>query len=151
MKALRWPELWLDAFVLCSAGGFLGSRSGKEVSGGDECKVRKALREVSDQPPPRRIILLGQETQWSAKIQEAFHELLCLVDTAAKGIVVGEPEAARQEGAFGAGEAIDIMLRGITQYKTVVEQRSFDGRYRALHARIICREKAHVRDEQDTQ
>src|SRR5262245_4359682 len=89
-----------------------GSRRRKPVSGaaqrarrGDQREVREALREVADQPLACRVVLLGEEPEGRAQREQALEELFRFVEPAGEGVVVGEPEAARQKRTFGAREA----------------------------------------------
>src|SRR4051812_34589809 len=79
--------------VLCSfSATCIPSHHVEDVSGGDKCQMREALREVSDQSPAGRVVLLREQTEWRAKIQESLHQLLCFIEPATVGIVVGQPE-----------------------------------------------------------
>jgi hypothetical protein len=76
----------------------------------DEGQVRKGLREVAQLPSCDRIVFFCEQTDVVAIGQEPIEESLCFFDAALQNIVVGQPKAASEEGAFTGGEPSTVAL-----------------------------------------
>jgi len=80
--------------------------------------------------------LLGQQAEIVAHRQEALEEGGRVVGAPALHVGVDEPEAAGEEGALRAGQAVGRFLRPVAQDEAVVPQVALDRRDRAAEARI---------------
>ena len=70
--------------------------------------MREALGEVSDEALPIRVVLLGEEAHVVPYGEKAIEDLARFGVAALEGEVVGEPERAREEGAFPRRQAVDF-------------------------------------------
>jgi len=78
----------------------------------DQAHMGKGLGEVADEPCCDRVVLLGQETEIVPERQQPLEQLLRLLLAAGVGVVVGELEAAGEECALAAGQAVYLRLAG---------------------------------------
>src|SRR5262249_38062964 len=60
----------------------------------DQRDVREGLREIAQQPPGRRVVLLRQQAHVVAQAKETLEDLPCLRGPPLQREVVGEPERA---------------------------------------------------------
>ena len=74
--------------------------AGQAVGGVDERDVREGLREVADEAPRHRVVLLGEEAEVVAQREQALEERPRVVDAADQVQAVGEPERAGEERAL---------------------------------------------------
>jgi hypothetical protein len=66
----------------------------------DQRQVRKRLCEVADLASQLRVILLGEKRKMITEGKQALEEFLGLGYAASEGIVVGQPESAREKCPF---------------------------------------------------
>ena len=66
----------------------------------DEREVRERLGEVPELPAGHRVVLLGEEPDVVAEIQQPLEELARLVVLALEGEHLGQPERAREKDAL---------------------------------------------------
>jgi UDP-N-acetyl-D-mannosaminuronic acid transferase (WecB/TagA/CpsF family) len=71
-----------------------------------ERDVAEGLREVADQPSRPRVVLLGEEADVVAQVEQALEALAGVVAPAHLLEAVHEPERAHQEGALVTGQAV---------------------------------------------
>ena len=69
--------------------------------------------------------------------------------TAEHDIGVGQPEAAGEERAFFAADPIIDLVGRITQHEAVVDKAPLDRLDRADRARVVDRQEANLRDEEE--
>src|SRR6516162_4839238 len=68
---------------------------------------------------------------------------------ALQDVIVDEPKATREKGAFTRGQAIEPVFALVSQNKVVLdEELFFDGAKRSAHARFVRRKKANKRQQQ---
>src|SRR5204863_7611727 len=73
----------------------------------DHRDVREGLREVADEPPVRDVVLLRQEADVVADIEDPFEELPRLFVVSLQLLTVREPAGARDERTLAARLTID--------------------------------------------
>jgi hypothetical protein len=73
--------------------------------------------------------LLAEHADVVAKFEESFEQVAGLVGVSGGVQCVGEPEGAGEKGAFGAGQAVDVVvvLRLVAQQEPVGAQLLLDG------------------------
>lgn len=101
----------------------------------------EGLREVADEPPSTRVVLLGKEPDVVGETGEAVEQRSSFSGTALKDEVVGEPEAAWQERAFATRQTVDLAeaVARVAADESVLAQLPLDRRDRAHHARVARR------------
>src|SRR4029453_15755429 len=72
----------------------------------DEGGVGEGLGVVAEVGVGGGVELLGQEAEGVGEVEEVVEQLGRFVDTACGGEGLDQPEGAREEGAFGAGQAV---------------------------------------------
>ena len=70
------------------------------------------LGKVAHEPTRDRVVLLGQQAEVVAQVEEPLEELAGIVVTTQQRQAVSHPERAGQEGTFSAGEAVDLARVG---------------------------------------
>src|SRR5436190_17044330 len=100
------------AFPLCRLGNVLcrladrvvvlGERHGR----GDVREVREALREVAEDLPCARVVLLAEQTEVVGGLRGPVECSLGLLDPSLPGEALDEPEGAREERALLALQAV---------------------------------------------
>src|SRR3954469_135871 len=116
----------VEAFVL-SILGSAGGRAGQGSGGVDERHMAEGLREVADQSAGLGVVLLGEESDVVAQGQQPFEDLPGLVVPALEGVVVREPESAREKGSLAGRQTVDAVaghLR-VALHEVVLEQFAF--------------------------
>ena len=108
----------------------------------------EGLREVAEQPPAHRIVLLGQQAQVVGRGRQPLEHRLGLGVAPGQLVDVAQPETAGQKGAFAGRQAIDLRLRRVTQQKAVDQKLALDRPYGRFHARIVDRQEAGHGHEQ---
>ena len=108
------------------------------------------LGKVAHEPTRDRVVLLGQQAEVVAQVEEPLEELAGIVVTTQQRQAVSHPERAGQEGTFSAGEAVDLArVRGaIAEDEVPFDQLSLDGLDRPPHPRVSRREESDQRDHQ---
>src|SRR3954467_1099685 len=85
-----------------------------EVQGGvDEGHVREGLREVAEEAARRGIVFLGEEAHIVGEAKQPLEQLAGFAGAPWQAEVVGEPEAAREEHAFAARQAVEALVREV--------------------------------------
>src|SRR5262249_60987405 len=87
-----------------------GPRPGTGDAAGDHADVAEGLGEVAGKRARRRIDLLGQQAERACPRTERGVEVLRFVEAALTDQVVHEPEAAQQERALVAGDAVGRLV-----------------------------------------
>src|SRR6201995_1309682 len=99
--------------------------------------MRERLRKVPEQPPGFGVVLLRQQAEIVAEIDEALEELERLVVTAEQLVAVAEPERARQDPAFAAGYPVGGRLaRLVAAQEAAVQELALDCLDRAADPRV---------------
>ena len=108
------------------------------------------LGKVADEPTRDRVVLLGQQPEVVAQVEEALEELARIVVTTQQRQAVGHPERAGQEGALSAGESVDLARVGgaVAEDEVPFDELPLDGLDRPPHPRVSRREETHQRDHQ---
>src|SRR6267142_1408864 len=127
-------------------GGPAGPR--KIARGVDQADVREGLREVADEPSRVRIVLLGQEADVVADVEEALEERAGLGPPPLQGQIVGEPERARQKRPFARREPVQVRRRLVARHQPIAREMLPDGLDGPEHARIHRRKKSDERNDQ---
>src|SRR5690554_6376583 len=104
---------------------------------------------VPIQAAKARIVFLRKQADVVAQRQKTLEQRACLRDAPLQGVVVGEPEAAGQEGAFSRRQAVHAVLRAVAQDEAVHQELALDRGHRAEDARIVGRQEAHDRYKQE--
>ena len=102
----------------------------------------KGLREVAELPFRFWIVFLTQKTNVIAQSQETLEQLFGLVDAACQVQADDHPEAAGQEGAFVALEAVACLGRVVALHEAIGHEVLLDGINGAEDAWVIRRKKA---------
>ena len=68
--------------------------------------MTEGLREVADQAAGRGVVLLGEQADVVAEGQQPLEQFHGLLVAAHERVVVGEPEAAGEEGAFAGRQPV---------------------------------------------
>lgn len=107
------------------------------------------MREVAEEAARRRVVFLGEQAEIVAEREQFLEVAAGIVGAADEGEVVDEPEAAGQEGAFVAGEALDEGLFGgaLAVDEWAVGELALDRLDGAAHARVVWWEEAGERDQ----
>gem|GEM_PF-5584553 len=110
--------------------------------------MRKTLRKVAHQAAAHDVVLFRQQPQVVAQGQQTVEKPLRIAQPALHDVGVRQPETARQEDALLALQPVVGILDRIPAQQAAVHEFAFDRVYGARHARIACRQKAHLRDQQ---
>ena len=116
----------------------------------DKADVREGLREVPDEPASRRVVLLGEEPEVVAEIEDPFEDPSRLSAAAEKSQAVGEPEGAGEESRLSRRESVDLGARRVAAHEAVVEELALNRFDRPGHAGIRGRKEADERNPQQT-
>src|SRR5438093_4385009 len=73
----------------------------------DQREVRERLRKVAELAPGDGVVLLGEEADVVAQVEQTLEELAGFLVAPLERQHGGEPERTRKEDAFAAGEAVD--------------------------------------------
>src|SRR5438093_13644001 len=73
----------------------------------DQREVRERLRKVAELAPGDGVVLLGEEADVVAQVEQTLEELARFLVAPLERQHGGEPERTRKEDAFAAGEAVD--------------------------------------------
>src|SRR5580700_1990296 len=114
----------LDSTLRAMFGGTF-SRN-KIVRRVDERDMGKCLRKISELAAKNGIVFLGQQADVVAQIEQTQEEFARLPMTARDGVVVCEPERARQERSLTRRQAVDTGLRWIPEHEAAVHQFPLD-------------------------
>src|SRR4051812_29579763 len=75
----------------------LRARTFHRAHRGDQREVREALREVADLAVIARVPLFGEQPEVIAQREQPIEQLLRVFGATGERVVVGQPEAAREE------------------------------------------------------
>jgi hypothetical protein len=87
----------------------------------------KRLGEVAGELFVLNRVFFGEQTQIVPDCQKPLEEFPCFVPSAQDDVVVGQPEAARQEDAFPCGKPIRAFRRVVPLDEPVFYQMPLDG------------------------
>jgi hypothetical protein len=73
------------------------------MRGVDQRDMRESLRIVADLPARLRVVLLGEEADIVAQLEQPLKERTGVITPTLQDIVVGQPKAAGEKGAFIPG------------------------------------------------
>ena len=129
------------------AGLLVAADLGRRV---DQRHVGEGLGEVSDQSTGHRVVLLGQQAQVVAQVEQAIEELAGIVLAAEQGQAVGQPERAGQERPLAAGQPVDVAgVDGpVAEDEVTLHQLPLDGLDGGPHPGVRGREEPHQGDHQ---
>ena len=99
--------------------------------------MAERLREVPEQSPINRIILLRKQTDVIAEPQKTIEHSYRLGVAARQFQVISEPKSACQKGALAGRQTIDVRFSRIAHDITVNHELPLYGCHGAPHARII--------------
>ena len=102
----------------------------------------EGLREIAEEAPRPGIILLRQQADIIAKPEEAKEQLPGILQPAHQGIIVGEPEAAGEEGALPLGQPVQAAVGLIAQDQPIDQEPALDRRHRLDETRIFGGQEA---------
>ncbi len=107
-----------------------------------------ACGKVADQPLGGCVILLRQQTQVVAQSNQALEQAAPLVLPSEQHHRVRKPEGAGRERALAVGKAVFDLGRVMMHDEAVLEQPALDGAHGASDTRVVYRQKARARDQQ---
>src|SRR3984893_5212692 len=110
--------------------------------------MRERLRKISEQPPGAGVVFFRQQTDIVAERQQALEKSACLPVAVLQRVVVSEPETAGEEYAFSWRQTIDSCAGAIAHHEAIHHQFMLDRRDGAAYSRIIRREEAYDRQQQ---
>src|SRR5271165_866791 len=113
----------------------------------DQCDMRKGLRKVSEHPSRTRIVLFRQEAHIVAQRQQIFEKLSRLIPAPKQNKVVSVPEAAGQEHAFAASDAVNCCARIVAADQAARRKLFPDGLDGRCDSWIAGRQEADQRHE----
>ena len=116
----------------------------------DQGDVGEGLGKVAHQPTGHRVVLLGQEAEVVAKSEEPIEELAGVVVPSQQRKAVGQPERTGQEGAFPAGQPVDVAgVDGpVPQHESPLDQLALDGLDGSPDPRVVSGQEPDQRDHQ---
>src|SRR5205085_1609539 len=103
----------------------------------DQSDVRERLREIADLPAGSRVVFLRQQSNIVAQVEKPLEHQPGVGIPALQDVVIGEPEAASEEGPFVAGQAVDSALGIVARDKAIPQQKLLYGSHRADDAEVI--------------
>src|SRR5262249_38481774 len=141
-----------DLFLDCRkrVRGSLDSLVLDHTSGVDQRQMRKSLREVPDVPSCDWVVLFGKKAQMILDRKQTFEQFDGFILPPLKGVVVGKPEAAGEEGTLVAGKTVEILFSRVPPDKPFTQKFLLDGTNSRHHAGIICRQKTNERNGKHT-
>ena len=112
--------------------------------------VAECLGEVAHQPTGHRVVLLGEQSQIVAKVEQALEELAGVVLPPEQRQAVGQPERAGQERTLATGQAVDLtgVGRSVAEDEVAFHQLPLDGLHGGPDPWIGGRQEADQRDHQ---
>ena len=102
----------------------------------DQTQMAEALRKVAKQALIGGIVLLRHQPQVVAQSEQPLEQALGVLVPSLQLVVVGQPEAARDERPFAGGQAVDVLLRLVAVHQPVLHQPLLDRRHGADDARV---------------
>src|SRR5712692_10850855 len=167
-KALVWPRncwrdradadpgRWWARFALPTLRDPLLPRAvlgrpdaGHQIVGGvDQRHVGERLGEIAEKALCPRVVFLGQQAEIVAQRQQPLEHRLGFLIATDHRERVREPEAAGQERAFLAGQAVVDPLRPVPQHEPVHHELALDGFDGADDARMGRRQESDLRQQQ---
>ena len=116
----------------------------------DERHVGERLREIADQPPRHRVVLLGQQAEVVAEVEQPLEELAGIVVAPEHAQAVGQPERAGEERALPAAQAVDLTgVHGpVAEDEVALHQLPLDRLDRPPDPGVAGRQEADQRDHQ---
>ena len=115
----------------------------------DQREVRERLREVPQQLPGAHVHLLGEQPEWRAEVEEPLEAALRLLEVAAVGERVHQPERGQEERTLITPEAVLALVHQVALDEHTLAEVLRDGAHRRKNARILVGEKAHLAHAQD--
>src|SRR5215217_5350012 len=151
MSLLPFPDHVLG-LVLEAQVAWVGAGLAEVHGGVDQRDMGEGLGEVAQLAAAGRVVLLGQQPDVVAQPQQPLEQLSGILEPADQGVVVGQPEAAGQEGSLPAGEPVHRLpgrAGGIAEHEPVVQQLPLDGLDGALDPRVGRGQEPHQGNEQE--
>ena len=106
--------------------------------------MRKRLGKISQLPPERRRVFLGQQADIITERQQALEKICRFL----QNVVVREPEAAGEECTFARGETVNAFPGVISHHKPVDEEMFLDRVDSTDDTRVGRRQEADERHKQ---
>src|ERR1700722_7694039 len=91
------------------------TRTPRNKSSIQKSLVSKRLREISQLPFFTGAIFLGKKSDIILQLHQFFKELLSFLISSGHEINIREPKTAGEKNALARGQAIDLILRVVTQ------------------------------------
>jgi hypothetical protein len=113
-----------------------------------ERDMGQRLRHVAERAVRAKVVFLGQQADVVAQREQPLVQCHGLVAASAQRQIVGKPERAWQEEPFAGRQSIDVPGRAIAQHEAVDGELALDRFDRRAHARILVRQEADERHEQ---
>ena len=110
--------------------------------------MRKRLGKISQLPPERRRVFLGQQADIITERQQALEKISRFGDASLQNVVVREPEAAGEECTFARGEPVHAFSGVISHHKPVNEEIFLDRVDGTDDTRVGGRQEADERHKQ---
>src|SRR5689334_5541835 len=115
-----------------------------------EGEVRERLGEVPEHALGPGVVLLREEPEVVAQVDEAPEQLVRLLVPAEQLVAVAEPERAGKEHALAGRQAVDcVLVCPIAEYESFMEQLPLDRLDRAADARVGGGEEPYERQQQE--
>ena len=120
---------------------------GKIESAVDQTDVAIGLRKIAQHAPCGGIELFGQQSNVVAMREQTLEEPLRILVSTLQDVIVHQPKAASQEGAFARRKTIDALVRLIAQHKLIIDEQPLLDRFESsANPRIVRRQEADKRD-----
>src|SRR6516164_5488350 len=97
-------------------------RASEVVRRVDQGYVRERLRKVSDEPSRVHVVLLGQQADVVAKVEQPPEQPARILHSAGQHVRVRQPETAREKDAFSRWQSIAALRRVVAQKEPVAQQ-----------------------------
>src|SRR5580700_1088840 len=116
--------------------------------GVDDSGVRESLWEIAEHPFRHRVVFLGEQAQIVPEREQPLEQCDRVVTPADQREAVGEPEAAGEKDALAGRQPVGTRAAWVTANKAVLNQLALDRLDRAADPRVLARQKAELRDQQ---
>ena len=104
----------------------------------DQADVTVGLREISEHPSQHRVVFFGEQADVVAARQQALEYPPGFGVAALQHVIVDQPEAAREKGAFPRGQTITRVIGLVAQDEFAVDQQlPLDRTQCTPHPRIL--------------
>jgi hypothetical protein len=111
--------------------------------------VTVGLGKITEHLAVQRVNFLGEQAYVVAAGKQSIEEFASLGMATLQYVVIHEPEAARQKGAFTRWQAVGRVLGLVAEHEFVVDQQTFlDRLQRSSNSQIGCGKEPHEGHQQ---